>query len=189
MSNIRTSLPIPTEPWERAKLRFLEGLTEEEQANFRSATLETIYYQADVAHRDHQQKSKLHACRQKLRPFLDTLEAYGKGLDVISNTAIVSMVMAPLWGSIRVALQIAQDSTETFEKIVDMLKEIGEALPHFRDYEQLFPSHERLLVAISDAYLMVIYFCTDIKELFGAAKKSNSNNSWIKLRSREASAD
>ncbi|OMP82771.1 Vegetative incompatibility protein HET-E-1 [Diplodia seriata] len=174
MSDIRTSLPIPTEPWERARSRFLEGLTEEEQANFRSATLETIYYQADVAHRDHQQKSKLHACRQKLRPLLDILEAFGKGLDVISNTGTVSMVMAPLWGSIRVALQvqIAQDSTDMFEKIVDMLTDIGYALPHFRDYERLFPSHERLLVAISEAYLMVIYFCTDIKELLIGSKIS-----------------
>ncbi|KAL0259363.1 hypothetical protein SLS55_005099 [Diplodia seriata] len=181
MSNIRTSLQTPTEPWERARSRFLEGLTEEEQANFRSATLETIYYQADVAHRDHQEKSKLQACRQKLRPLLDILEAYGKGLDVISNTGTASMVMAPLWGSIRVALQIAQDSTETFEKIVDMLKEIGEALPHFRDYEQLFSSHERLLVAISDAYLIVIYFCTDIKELFGAAKKTKRSKISLRL--------
>ncbi|OJD30121.1 nacht domain protein [Diplodia corticola] len=186
MSNIRTSLAIPIDPWERAKSRFLEGLSDEERSSFQSATLETIYYQAEVVHRGHQQTSKLNKCRQKLRPLLNALEAYGSGLDVISNTGTVSMVMAPLWGSIRVALQIAQDSTEMFEKIVDMFTEIGNALPHFRDYERLFPEHESLLVAISDAYLTIIYFCTDIKDLFGDAKKSKTSKISLKLACKSA---
>lgn len=50
MSDIRTSIAIPTEPWERAKCRFLEGLNDEERKNFQSATLETIFYQAEVEH-------------------------------------------------------------------------------------------------------------------------------------------
>lgn len=174
MTDIRANLSIPTEPWERAKARFIEGLSDAQRSSFESATLENIYYQADVIHRGHQQTSKLHACRQKLRPLLDTLDAYGKGLDVISNTGAVSMVMAPLWGSMRVALQIAQDSTEMFENIIDMLTKIGDALPHLRDYERLFPNHERLLVAISEAYLIIVYFCTDVKNMFGDAKKSKS---------------
>lgn len=175
MPEIRTSLAIPTEPWERAKNRFLEDLGVEERRTFQSATLETIFHQAEVEYRGYQQSSKLQACRHRLQPLLDALNAYGKGLDVISSTGTVSMIMAPLWGGIRVSLQMAQESEEFFANIVDMLTEIGHALPHLRDYERLFPQHERLLAVISEAYLIVISFCTDVKELFMGAKRSKTS--------------
>lgn len=89
--------------------------------------------------------------------------------------------MAPLWGSLRIALQIAQDSTELFEAIVDMLTRVGRTLPQFRDYERLFSNHERLLVTISDAYLIIVTFCTDVKNLFKDAKSSKTSKVSLKL--------
>lgn len=55
-----------------------------------------------------------------------------------------------------------------------MLAQIGDVLPRFRIYETLFSNHERLLAALSDAFLDVLSFCITTKEFFTRAKKSKS---------------
>ena len=52
-----------------------------------------------------------------------------------------------------------------------MLARIGDILPRCRIYESLFYSHERLLQAISVAYLDIIHFCVDAKAIFRRFKK------------------
>jgi hypothetical protein len=65
---------------------------------------------------------------------------------------------------------------------MDMFTRIGDVLPRCRVYHSLFPSHERLLQAISIAYLDIIHFCIDAKTTFRKLKKSTtskvSTSSW-----------
>ena len=63
-------------------------------------------------------------------------------------------------------LEIAREFGKYFEKLVDMFTRIGDVLPQFQVYEKLFPNHERLIHALSFAYLDVITFCSDAKALF-----------------------
>jgi hypothetical protein len=51
-----------------------------------------------------------------------------------------------------------------------MFASIGDALPRFHIYQIIFRNHERLLGAISDAYLDVIQFCVKAKEFFSSAR-------------------
>jgi hypothetical protein len=96
---------LATEPWEVAKARFLDDLTAEEQATFNSATLENLFYQSSGAFQNYQADSRLWRARIKLQPLLDAFEEYGKALDVYSNTS--SLIMGPLWGSLRVILLVS----------------------------------------------------------------------------------
>jgi hypothetical protein len=74
---------------------------------------------------------------------------------------------------------MAQEFEGYFQNIVEMLEKIGNALPQLRDYEQLFPNHERLLVALSSSYLIIVRFCNDVKNLFKPAMVHNSKRSGI----------
>lgn len=47
-----------------------------------------------------------------------------------------------------------------------MFARIGDVLPRFLVYEKLFPNHERLIHALSEAYVDVIVFCSDAKAVF-----------------------
>ena len=47
-----------------------------------------------------------------------------------------------------------------------MFARIGDVLPQFQVYEKLFPDHERLIHAISVAYVDIIIFCSDAKAIF-----------------------
>lgn len=74
-------------------------------------------------------------------------------------------------------LQIAREYNKYFERLIAMLGQIGDILPRFRDYEQLFPSHRRLLYCISDAYLDIITFCEKAKSIF--KKNQKWKRSWL----------
>ena len=56
--------------------------------------------------------------------------------------------------------------------MVDMFEQIGDVIPRFQLYEQLFSSSPRLLHSLSNAYLDIIKFCTSAKNAFQKARKS-----------------
>lgn len=110
MSRIRTSLPIPTQPWEAAKKKFLEGLSPEQAKQFHNATIENLFYSASAAQKKHAQGSKSWMMQERLTSLVDGIDDYGKALDVYSNAA--ATVMGSIWGSIRVVLHVR---TYTFQ--------------------------------------------------------------------------
>ncbi|KAH7397433.1 hypothetical protein BKA66DRAFT_241811 [Pyrenochaeta sp. MPI-SDFR-AT-0127] len=170
MSNIRTSLPIPTQPWESGKAKFLEGLSQQQAAQFRDATAENLFYDASVAQKRHANNSRSWLLQERLSSLVNAIDDYGKALDVYSNT--YGLVISPLWGSLRIILHIAGEAGKFQESLTDMLAQIGDVLPRFRIYQILFSNHERLLVALSSAFLDVLGFCITTKEFFTRAKRS-----------------
>ena len=105
MADLRTSIAIPTLPWEAAKTRFLEGLPQEQHDVFANTTSENIFYSTSVAVSQYEQKSQTRRLQKKLQPLATALDEYGKAIDVITNSA--SMYLCPLWGCIRVVLQVS----------------------------------------------------------------------------------
>ncbi|KAF2124058.1 hypothetical protein P153DRAFT_303222 [Dothidotthia symphoricarpi CBS 119687] len=170
MSNIRTSLPIPTQPWDAAKAKFLDGLSPQEIQRFKDATLENLFYDASSVQKRHAHDSRVWLLQERLSSLTDAIEDYGKALDVYANT--YGPVMSPLWGSLRVVLHIVSEAGRFQESVVEMLAQIGDVLPRFRIYETLFKNHERLLVALSTAFLDILQFCVITKDFFARAKRS-----------------
>ncbi|KAL9035547.1 MAG: hypothetical protein Q9180_004806, partial [Flavoplaca navasiana] len=106
----------------------------------------------------------------KLQPMIAAIEQYGKALDVYANA--YPLVLSPLWGSIRVVLHLAREFAKFFERFVDMFATIGDLLPRFRVYESLFPSHERLVQALSTVYVDILTFCSEAKSIFRRERRS-----------------
>jgi hypothetical protein len=177
----------------------MEDLNEEEKKRFATASLENLFYSASAAQKEHEEKSISRTISQRLEPFVAAIDQYGAALDVFTNT--YSLAMAPLWGSIRVLLhvksnlhclsahvgmlfrqsyvdtyryQIAKTFEKYFKKLIDMFTRIGDILPRCQLYHSLFPGHERLLQAISVAYLDIIHFCMDAKMTFRKLKRSTT---------------
>lgn len=105
MSNILTALPIPTQPWEAARAKFLEGLSPAQKLHFETATLENIFYGASVSQRQHAQVSKSWLLQERLAPLIDAINDYSKAFDVYANAN--GMLLSPLWGSLRVILHVS----------------------------------------------------------------------------------
>jgi hypothetical protein len=105
MTDIRTSLPIPTQPWEAAKERLREGLLPHEQSLYSSATLENLFYDASSSQKTHARGSRIWRLQERLAPLVESLEEYGKAMDVFVNT--YPLILSPLWGSLRLVLLVS----------------------------------------------------------------------------------
>jgi hypothetical protein len=105
MSHIRTSLPIPTQPWETAKAKFLDGLSAEEVSRYQTATIENMFYKSDVIHKKYAQESKTCRLQERISPLVDVISDYGKALDVYVNS--YGLILSPPWGSMRVILHVS----------------------------------------------------------------------------------
>jgi hypothetical protein len=124
------SLVVPErDPWLIARNRFLQDSTPEEKLLFNSATVETLYYDTSNTEREDRKSSKMRNVARKLQPLIDVIREFGAAMDVYSNA--YPLVLAPLWGSIRVLLVLGQSYKGFFDVIVRALEEIGEALPRY----------------------------------------------------------
>ena len=104
MADIRTSLPISTQPWEAARERLCQGLLPHEQSLYSNATLENLFYDASTGQKNHARGSRIWRLQERLAPLVESLEEYGKAMDVYVNS--YSLVLSPLWGSLRVVLLV-----------------------------------------------------------------------------------
>jgi hypothetical protein len=105
MSQIQTSLAIPTQPWEAAKSRFLQGLSSQETNLFNDATLENLFYDASAAQKKHAHDSRSWIRQQRLSSLVDAINEYGQAMDVYVNT--YGLILSPIWGSVRVVLHVS----------------------------------------------------------------------------------
>ncbi|KAL8797124.1 MAG: hypothetical protein Q9195_000591 [Heterodermia aff. obscurata] len=169
--------------WTRARDRYVEDLSKEEKALFENASPEAILYDASAAAKVYTANSKSLNATNKLQPLIFAIEQYGQALDVFANA--YPLALSPLWGrtadfvlpaSIRVLLHLAREFGKYFERLLEMLARIGDVLPRFRVYENLFSSHERLVQSLSVAYVDIITFCTKSKAVFRHGRRSSLNN-------------
>ena len=95
--------------WIRAQAEFVKDLSEEEQRTFFKASPESLLDDAVAAERSHAEKSITRSVMEKLQPFVAAVEQYGTAIDVYSNT--YSLALGPIWGSMKVILQVGQSHT------------------------------------------------------------------------------
>ncbi|CZR70190.1 uncharacterized protein PAC_20091 [Phialocephala subalpina] len=166
------------DPWIIARDQYVADLNQEERKVFEDATLENILVSSTEEQEKHQQQSRSRAVMRRLKPFFNTLQEFGAAFDVISNT--YSLALAPLWGSLRVILMLSKKFNKVFDSIVDVLERIGYVLPRFRTYQRIFGHHQRIITALSVAYLDIITFCGEIKVFIRGIQKSRLK-SWAQL--------
>ncbi|KAL9010697.1 MAG: hypothetical protein Q9173_004396 [Seirophora scorigena] len=144
---------------------FFETLSPNEKELYKATTFaEQLLDEVKRADQIYKDKSISRRVSQALKPFLAGIDQYGKALDVISNA--ISMVLCPIWGSIRIVLHLAAEFGEYFEKISSMLQQIGLHLNSLRRFPRLYPHNERLETAMVEVYRIIFRFCTDARNVF-----------------------
>ncbi|KAL8949575.1 MAG: hypothetical protein Q9222_004323 [Ikaeria aurantiellina] len=162
---------------------FFETLSPNEKELFKATTIaEQLLEEVKQAEKVHKDKSVSRKISQALKPFLAGIDQYGRALDVISNAS--SMVVCPIWGSIRVVLHLATEFGEYFEKISDMLYRIGLHLNSLRRFPRLYPHNARLEAAMVDVYRAIFRFSTQARDVFKkVSNKKVCQKGMIGLRS------
>jgi hypothetical protein len=96
--------------WQNARDRFVRDLPDDEQALFLNASPENLFYSSSAAFKKYDANSKLQIVRKKIQPMVDSITAYGNAMDVFANMS--SLVLGPLWGSLRVVLTVSPRWTD-----------------------------------------------------------------------------
>lgn len=98
------SLPTASEPWQSALSTFKNELTTRELALYGNARPENILEDLANLEKTQRTSSKTRRVMRGVKPLLDTVNDYGKALDVLANS---QSVLPPLWGSLRVLLAVS----------------------------------------------------------------------------------
>ena len=147
-------------------LKVAQDLSDAEKNNllFSAASPEYLLAGTLLSYQRHEANSKSFRLIKALEPFVSIVRDYGAALDVLANT--YSLVLSPLWGSLRVLLRIAEEAGKYFDKLVEMFARIADVLPRLDVYERLFSNHDRLLDMILNSYIDILNFCIDAKNTF-----------------------
>lgn len=144
---------------------FVKGLRPDEKLLLGAANLsEALLQDAVELDQKYRGKSNSRKAAQKLRSLVDGINQYGAALDVISNSS--SLVLCPVWGSMRIILHLATEYGEYFDKLTTMLERIGRDLASLRRYPKLYPNNQRLKDEMVRVYQIIFEFCAKARHVF-----------------------
>ncbi|CAP62321.1 uncharacterized protein PODANS_0_150 [Podospora anserina S mat+] len=148
---------------------FTADLTTDERRLFdTSVAAKTLIEELKAIGATHKQHSKSRRVGEALIPFINGLETYGDGLSILANG---SDILCPLWGSLRIVLDLAREFGEYFEKLALMLENIGTILSRLERYPTLYPDNENIKAPMVDIYIAIFEFCVRAKQIFRVGKE------------------
>lgn len=121
---------------------------------FRSTTLENVRSAAKIIERDQEQRRCLRNLR-RIEPLFQTLAKFGAAIDVLcQGTPYLCFVWAP----IKLLLQIADEYTEGFNKLIDAYAQIAKHLPRFDRLGSVFGDQVDFQSVLADVYDDILEF-------------------------------
>ncbi|KUJ17699.1 uncharacterized protein LY89DRAFT_733531 [Mollisia scopiformis] len=147
--------------WQRAVERSTSLLSREEQVKYENSCPEDI---VQDFRNHHLVRGKIDNFLKRVQPLVTAIERYGEPLNVIVNAS--PTILSPTWGILRALLIIAREYEDYFSKLMKMLQQIGDALPRFQVYEELFRNHESFQRTLCAMYSELISFLCSAKKVF-----------------------
>ncbi|KAJ6032625.1 hypothetical protein N7540_003357 [Penicillium herquei] len=155
-----------TECLDRALNRFSEVLTAEEKKDFEKNTANpdagsVIIFVAEL---DAEKASKTRrSVSPRLFKFLDAAQQFSGAVEtfVSSNPKTAALI----WGGIKTAILVASNIASYFDKVTNMIQEIGRFCPVFQDFGKIYHGHVGLQNALCEYYALVVELCGKVVEV------------------------
>ena len=75
-------------------------------------------------------------------------------------------VLALIWGPIKLILQVSQTHIQSFDKILDAMQKIGNCLPRFEQFGDVFAHNPRVGQVLVWLYSDLLEFYTEVLRFF-----------------------
>jgi len=134
---------------------------------FQSTTIKDVWKAAEEIEQNQRKRKSLRAMK-RIEPFLEGLEKYSRCIEVLCNG---TPYLPWIWAPIKLMLQLADEYTSIFDKLIDAYIQIGEAMRWFDRLETTFGSDSNF-----KSVLGMIY--EDILEFHRRAYKFFRKRSW-----------
>jgi hypothetical protein len=117
-------------------------------------------------------------CLRRINLFLDKLRQFSQVIEQFVQ--VKPDVLALIWGPIKLLLQMADVTLQSFNAIVDTMAIIGDRLPFFEKFTTLFEANDR----VKDA---LVLFYKGVLDFFGIALnflsvKRETSTEWYLMR-------
>ncbi|KAF2141617.1 uncharacterized protein K452DRAFT_271241 [Aplosporella prunicola CBS 121167] len=130
------------------------NLSANEEMEFSFTTLQDLY-NAIYKMQSHHESTRKMVYMKRLAPFLETMEQYGKVIEIFTNAADV---VAFIWGPMKLLLQIASNFSEALSKLLDAYEKIGENMPQVQQYQSLFQESPHMRKVLTMMYENLLDF-------------------------------
>ncbi|KAK0624975.1 hypothetical protein B0T17DRAFT_257932 [Bombardia bombarda] len=110
------------------------------------------------------QTSKMHAFMTKLEPLASFMERLSPSMDVFVNA--LPEMLSPIWGTLRTLLMVVREHRSYFFKLMDNLEQMGDLLPGYRVYEEIFQKHKSVQDALLQVYEEMVSFLVAATRIF-----------------------
>jgi hypothetical protein len=148
----------PTE-FDHALENFTRNLSQKEQADFRFTTISDVYREIDRIQKDQESKGLLRNLR-RLQPFIDGIQRYSSVIEQFVN--VKPNILVFIWGPIKLFLQISSTHVKCFDIILNALRRIGENLPRFESFENIFKGDLRIKRVLLWIYSDILEFYAEV---------------------------
>ncbi|KAI8629690.1 hypothetical protein F5Y19DRAFT_74123 [Xylariaceae sp. FL1651] len=112
-------------------------------------------------------KTKLTRILDLLRPAVDPLKRFEGAIDVVVQ--VNAGIASPIWGPLRVVINLAADYFRTLESIAMIIHKIISSLQRFSKYEELFTRNELVQNAIGGLYCDFLDFCVRVATFYSTS--------------------
>lgn len=124
-------------------------LNRHERQEIRGTNIEDVWTQTGNI-QETQSKSKTLRNMQRIEHYVKGLERYAAVIEVFVQ--VKPDLLGLIWGPIKLVLRIARNHLEVWDKIMDIIQKIGDALPQFLDLKIELGTNEQF-----GAYLSLFY--------------------------------
>ncbi|RFU34722.1 hypothetical protein B7463_g1661, partial [Scytalidium lignicola] len=159
---------------EAALQKYNANLSRDEKILFVGSTVNDVLL--DVQNLDRRQAalSKTRRLSKRIDPVIKFLQRYAMAVDTLVQFDPTPSALA--WGCFRFIIEVASSFTKYFQKIVTMMEQIGDILPLYERYEQMFADSASFREALANMYFDVVLFLCRARSIF----KTNAVKTLIK---------
>lgn len=159
--------------FQNAKQEFLASLKDPSLFNSVSnvKSIDEIYTFTAQLQNDQSKRQGLRHLR-KIEPYLERLKQYADVIEVFIQAK--PDILALIWGPIKLLLQMADNLTQSFDAIVEAMTGIGNKLPLFEAYTNIFEASDRVLDILSLFYKDILDFYEIVLNFFSAKRLDSS---------------
>ncbi|KAI1775101.1 hypothetical protein F4818DRAFT_417845 [Hypoxylon cercidicola] len=140
--------------FQRALKRFKRSISPDLANQFSLCTLKDVREACRDIQQKHGEEGKLRNMR-RLEAFIEAMEQFGKVIEVFVNA---SELVCFLWGPVKFILNIARTHLDSFDKLLDVYAQVGEAIPGLLRYQTTFEKHPPLAAVLEDYYSDILEF-------------------------------
>ncbi|KAM0806795.1 putative NACHT domain-containing protein [Seiridium cardinale] len=144
----------PRNSLDKAIDRFRRGLTPDQLHQFAASSVDDVVNKIEEIQLQHGSQKKLRNL-SRLSKFIEALTEIEKLVQIFLN---VSEVVAFVWGPIKLVLMVASTKIDTLEFLLDTYVEVGELIPHLRQYDQLFRASPSVLEILERYFEDILRF-------------------------------